>query len=57
MLHSEKARLNHERANSLVYGMQRRQFECGSASQLLATGAPLAHVEHMITKGHVINDL
>ena len=57
MLHSEKARLNHERASSLVYGKQRRQFECSTASELLNRGAPAAHIEHMISKGHVINDL
>ena len=57
MLHSGKARINHERATQYTKSHSLKQFEVQSAAQLLSTGAPLAHIEHMISKGRVINDL
>ena len=57
MLHSGKARANHDATQSRLKTKSCNQFATESAKALLATGAPLAHVEHMIRKGYVINDI
>lgn len=57
MLHSEKARANHAADRARVHNSSRSAFATDTASQLLREGAPMAHIEHMIAKGYVINDL
>jgi hypothetical protein len=57
MLHSGKARANHDATQQRLKSMSCQQFATESAQALLNTGAPLAHVQHMIRKGYVINDI
>ena len=57
MLHSGRARANHDAEQSRLKNMSCNQFATQSARALLQTGAPIAHVEHMIRKGYVINDI
>jgi hypothetical protein len=57
MLHSGKARINHDTTQSRLKTKSQTQFHTESAKALLDTGAPLAHVEHMIRKGYVVNDI
>lgn len=57
MLHSGKARVNHESNQQRLKTKSCQQFATESARALLQTGAPLAHVEHMIRKGYLVNDI
>jgi len=57
MLHSEKARANHQADAARARHASRHSFAVDTASQLLREGAPMAHIKHMISKGYVINDL
>ena len=57
MLHSEKARVNHTNDIARLRNSARAAFATDTASQLLSEGAPMAHIQHMIDKGYVINDI
>lgn len=57
MLHSEKARSNHNAQVQRLRAQAKRQFTTQTASDLITSGAPRAHVDHMIKKGLVINDI
>ena len=57
MLHSGKARVNHDATQQRLKTKSSHQFATASARALLQTGAPLAHVEHMIRKGYLVNDI
>ena len=57
MLHSEKARINHSADRARVHASSAQAFATDTASQLQRDGAPMAHIQHMINKGYVINDL
>ena len=62
MLHSEKARANHSadkaRLNKSIRSANRhRDDHLGYASDMVRSGAPIEHVQHMINKGRLFNDL
>ena len=57
MLHSEKARVNHTSEIARLRNSARAAFATDTASQMVRDGAPMAHIQHMIDKGYVINDI